>query len=175
MVKSEKKEISNNNILVNAADKVGLETELFCKESYVSSSTEKFNEEATIKEWVGEYSYFTTYHMLPLSSDRMNQISEKYGTDYILLSGIEALKYKKANAVWSVFYAIVVYPAAPYYLYQAFSYEHQNIYYNFLINTKNGEIVLTDLRETTQKEKELNSRSLIYDVMYQIKNEKNEK
>ena len=86
-----------------------------------------------------------------------------------------ALKYKKANAVWSVFYAIVVYPAAPYYLYQAFSYEHQNIYYNFLINTKNGEIVLTDLRETTQKEKELNSRSLIYDVMYQIKNEKNEK
>jgi len=172
LVKSEEKEITNNKILTNAAQKNGLETVLLCKEEYNSNSTDLFNDEAAIKEWIGEYSYYTDFKMLPMTGDRMAKIANKYNSEYILISGIDASKYKREKRGQSILFAFVIYPAAPYYLYKAFSYSHQNSYYNFLIDTKTGKLVLTDLRETAQKEKEFNSRSIIYDVMYQINSKK---
>ena len=171
LLKSEKKEVRYNVLLANAANKAGVSTTVLSKESYAVSSVDLLNYEALIKEWIGEYSYYTLYHMIPLTNDRISEIKNEFSTSYILLSGVESQKYWNPLQVYNMIYFASL-PLAPYAIMKTVVKKHENYYYNILLDINTLEIVMTNLSQTDRKNSEFNTRSILYDVMCQIKKDK---
>jgi hypothetical protein len=169
-VESEKKEIQYNQIITECAEKIDLNITIFSAKVYSENDLELFNDETIIKEWLSEYGYYIDFHMIPMTQNKIDAISNKYNTNDILITGIIRYRDLRQFNVGAFALSLIFYPTLPFYLGYLLYQPHHNDFFYAVLNTDDISLKMLHTKEAKGKDQVLKVKSLTYDTFYHIKN-----
>ena len=178
-VNSEINQIDFVNSIKKNARKAALETTVISPKLFDESSTEHLNDLGVLNAWMGEMLKHREYTFknafIPLESNYIQELEQKYGTTHFSYSGVVTYKTKKNNIGQLIFYSLLVYPTLPITIAYAILPKHISMYYHVICSTTEPEVIYRDFTEQKIKMNKGNVNSLMYDKLVQFKDQPNEK
>ncbi|MEO5644282.1 MAG: M48 family metallopeptidase [Bacteroidia bacterium] len=176
LVKSETEQLEFSAQINENAYYANLSIKVLNPKTFTASDVEQYNDLAVVNDWMGErLDHDDELEMLPIETDRMQPLTEKYNTNYFCYTGIYSYKEKRSNRGGIIFFSVFVYPLLPVALVYAFTPEHHTYFYTLMYNVQTGKPELIQTVYLKSKAKKGFINSIMYDTMLQIKREKKDK
>lgn len=171
-LKSETKQKAFLNQITSNAKLAKVEVKILDSGELKTSDKEIFNDIVTLKEWIGEQGNFDYLYLTPGSQQtKVDAIAEKYDANYVVLSGmLSARTSKKKIGVFAYdFFSLIMWPFAPYALYNTFKPNYECFIFFVVYDIKTGqkEIVKADWFGAKDNKGIINMH--LYDAFAQLK------
>lgn len=150
----------------------GINSQVLFPKEMNSEEVNNYNTMALMNDWVTEYLEHDENNivMIPLQSEYTARLAQENGTPYFCYTGVTTITNKRDNfSVDSPCAYIVLFP---YYLYRAFSPAVDTKFYFMMFDIVDGDSVWLVERKIRRKAEKGNVNSLLYDTLYQIKNDR---
>lgn len=176
LIKSETQQLELCNEIRENASYSGLNIDLLNPKNFLADDVEKYNDLATVNDWIGErLDHDDDMEMIPLETDRMIPLVQKYHTTHFCYTGVYTYKQRRDNRGFIIFFSILCYPILPFGLAYALTPEHDTYYYTLMYNVETGNPDVKRTIHLKSKSKKGYINSIMYDMMVQIKREKKTK
>ena len=166
--KSEDKKINVANAYTRSYSKLNLEVDIIDSKNLGKENVEKYNELGLVFNWFSELADHEDLEMISSMHDLMDDVTNRYGTDHFLFTGIYAYKDRNepnVNHFWGV---LSVY-GIPFVIADLLIIHNYFDMVTFSINASTDQIELTQVNEVNLKGTNKTIEAYIYDVLYQVK------
>ncbi|MDQ3109731.1 MAG: M48 family metalloprotease [Bacteroidota bacterium] len=175
-IQSETQQLEFSAQVRENAGYAGLSIELLNPKSFTANDVEKYNDMAVVNDWMGErLDHEDDLGMLPLETDRMLPLVEKYNTSHFCYTGVYTYKQKREGRGFIILLSVFVYPVLPFAIAYALTPEHHTFYYTLMYDVKTGDPDVKNTVHLKSKSKQGYINSIMYDMMLQIKRDKKTK
>lgn len=175
-IESETQQLEFSNQVRENATYSGLSIELLNPKNFTVNDVDKYNDMATVNDWMGErLDHEDDMEMIPLETDRMLPLVEKYNTSHFCYTGVYTYKQKRSGRGAILLLCVFMYPALPFAIAYAVTPEHHTYYYTLMYDVRTGDADVHNTIHLKSKSKKGYINSIMYDMMLQIKREKKEK
>ncbi len=172
-IESETQQLEFSNQVRENAAYSGLNIELLNPKSFTVNDVDKYNDMAVVNDWMGErLDHEDDLGMIPLETDRMMPLVEKYNTTHFCYTGVYTYTQKRPGRGFIVLLSVFMYPALPFAIAYAVTPEHHTYYYTLMYDVKTGNTDVKNTIHLKSKSKSGYINSIMYDMMLQIKREK---
>jgi Zn-dependent protease with chaperone function len=135
-VASESAQRKFNRLIVQDANKAGLQSVLIDKNMLGVKSTDTFNDIASLENFVDAKYNFGNIPMNALDDDELNALSKKYGTDYFCWTGVISVREKSPVTPLVMLISTIYFPSLPFTIYKAVKPYYSTYYYCALYNIR---------------------------------------
>lgn len=176
LIQSETQQLEFSTEIRENALYSGLNIDLLNPKSFSANDVDKYNDMATVNDWMGErLDHEDEIGMVPLETDRMMEVSQKYNTTHFCYTGIYTYKQKRDGRGTIILFSILCYPILPFGIAYALTPEHHTYYYTLMYDVHTGKPDIIRTVHLKSKAKKGYINSIMYDMMQQIKSEKKPK
>lgn len=159
-----------NKKLIEMSAKTGLDVEILDKQEFNSGSVDNYNDMGVLIDWMDERIDHKKLKMLPTDYLRVDDITKKYGTDYLTLMGTINFIEKKRGIGWAIFATIYLFPFSLPFTIPYFINKRSHTYvYTVVFNLKTGQTEMVKIGHAPLKDRYDVMNSFIYDYLQQIK------
>jgi hypothetical protein len=159
-----------NKKLLEMSAKTGLDVEILDKQEFNSGSVDNYNDMGVLIDWMDERIDHKKLKMLPTDYLRVEDITKKYGTDYLTLMGTINFIEKKRGIGWAIFATIYLFPFSLPFTIPYFINKRSHTYvYTVVFNLKTGQTEMVKIGHAPLKDRYDVMNSFIYDYLQQIK------
>jgi Zn-dependent protease with chaperone function len=159
-----------NKKLIEMSAKTGLDVEILDKQEFNSGSVDNYNDMGVLIDWMDERIDHKKLKMLPTDYLRVDDITKKYGTDYLTLMGTINFIEKKRGIGWAIFATIYLFPFSWPFTIPYFINKRSHTYvYTVVFNLKTGQTEMVKIGHAPLKDRYDVMNSFIYDYLQQIK------
>jgi hypothetical protein len=159
-----------NKKLLEMSSKTGLDVEILDKQEFNSGSVDNYNDMGVLIDWMDERIDHKKLKMLPTDYLRVDDITKKYGTDYLTLMGTINFIEKKRGIGWAIFATIYLFPFSLPFTIPYFINKRSHTYvYTVVFNLKTGQTEMVKIGHAPLKDRYDVMNSFIYDYLQQIK------
>lgn len=170
LIDSENELLELNDQVISNAALAGLPIDLLSSKLMDSLSVERFNDMVTFLEWSGEINVNKDSKMIPIHSEEVIPLIQKYETEHVCFTGIITVKEVRRGVGLPLFYSIFFPPILPVMIAWAASPQHETMFYTMIYDLKTGKLILDEAPIFMAKAKNGNINSLMYDLFLRIKN-----
>lgn len=168
---SENKLVNFSNDLTDLSGKAGLNSDVLAPKIFTSADVEKYNNMASVNFWIGERLDHVNIDLIPLETEYVMEVSEKYNTNHFVFSGILAYKEPKDNIGLAILSILTIY-TSPWGIYQLAKPNWNTSYYTMVFNVENGDCYMNEQLDFNMKDNRSLIKSQMYDLMLQMKKKK---
>ena len=171
--RSEKKQSEFRKAIKELAEKSDLDAVVLDVTDLSRKDVDKFNDIAEINQYFGQQMNHYNFSLTPgYNQKAVNEIAEKYNTDYFLWTGVISLHEKNRGAWGAVAATLIMPPLLPFSIANAVTPKYDMLYYAILYDVKTGRrsIIKMDFYDKRDNNTILNAH--IYDVFHQIKSKR---
>jgi Zn-dependent protease with chaperone function len=159
-----------NKKLLEMSSKTGLDVEILDKQEFNSGSVDNYNDMGVLIDWMDERIDHKKLKMLPTDYLRVDDITKKYGTEYLTLMGTINFIEKKRGIGWAIFATIYLFPFSLPFTIPYFINKRSHTYvYTVVFNLKTGQTEMVKIGHAPLKDRYDVMNSFIYDYLQQIK------
>ncbi len=159
-----------NKKLIEMSAKTGLDVEILDKQEFNSGSVDNYNDMGVLIDWMDERIDHKKLKMLPTDYLRVDDITKKYGTEYLTLMGTINFIEKKRGIGWAIFATIYLFPFSWPFTIPYFINKRSHTYvYTVVFNLKTGQTEMVKIGHAPLKDRYDVMNSFIYDYLQQIK------
>ncbi len=168
-LRSEEKQTNFNEYITELGKKSKLKVDVLDIPSLRTSDIKKFNDIAMANRYFSQQMDQYDLSLTPgYEQAKMNELADKYNTDYFLWTGVISLKEKKKGSwLWVGLSAFLPY-LLPFTIYNAVTPEYDMFYYAIMFDVTTGRrsILKTDFYDS--RDSDAMVKSHIYDTYHQI-------
>ncbi len=157
------------NQIQSLAKKVNLDAEMLDYKDISSDDVEKFNDISILKSWIEERLNHENTDAIISDFDYVQELREKYGTDYIAYTGNLSLRVREKAVAGRIIYSIIVYPLLPFTIAQLLIPDYESFNYFFLLDLRNGDALMAEYNNYKTGDDMDYMKSIIYNYLIQIK------
>ncbi|MCC5918501.1 MAG: M48 family metallopeptidase [Cryomorphaceae bacterium] len=153
---------------------VNIESDFLDYKMLDENDVDKFNDLMFVNDWIKEYWEHPNVENIVSSSDQVDDFIEKYGTQYILYTGMISYKKRGIGKIGSLLYTVPLSflfpPLAPAFLIELI--EPKGGYYQFIFvyDIKNGYTKLHQIENVKTELTKPKINALLYDKIVQVAN-----
>ncbi len=158
--------------LFKVARVAGLEYDFLDYGSLDKRDEEKFNDLMILRSYLYErikqpkgVNYVSTV-------DLVKDVMAKYDTKYLVFTGNKTARMPYSLGIFTLYYSIFFPPSIPYAFGNLFVTDYESVAFMVVIDTETGELVFYDETEYSTKDSPDYLRSVLYNQLIQIKQEK---
>jgi beta-barrel assembly-enhancing protease len=168
-INTEKGQSELREIMADNAKKAGIHAIMLDAEGLKTENTELANEISTLNDWLSEISRSGT-GFNGFSQQEVDEIVKKYGTPYILKTGVVSLRKQKSIilAAIAITYAVAIVPI-PLSIYLLAKPEYECLFFSVIYDTRDGSYTVLRYNVFNRKGSKGVLNSFVYDSFYQIK------
>lgn len=143
-----------------------LQTSILDIKSLKTTDSQKYNDISVLNEWVDQQLDFDQFDMPSFNQDRVNEIAQKYNTEYFVWMGVVNKKERK-NLLNSLSEFYMPYNG----LYNLLTPAYESLFFAVVYDVKNYELKMVKMEFIKQKDHDSIINAHIYDTFLQIKKE----
>lgn len=168
---SETKEINITNRAMEMAKKIKLNAPVISSHQFSPEDMDYYNDYCSVSSWLDEFhAVDQSFKMIFYQSQYLNNITQKYNTNYLDLIGIASIvRQKSARDIFSLLLYSTTPFTIPIIIYELIVPTYNSIYINQLVNLTNGEVMFSTFHYFEQNSRRDCVNSRIYDSFNQIK------
>lgn len=174
-------QLNFSNTLEENAKLAHLEIDVLTPKTFGIHDEEKYNDLSVLNEWIDEQIKIDEdleSNVILFDSTYLDPVISHYNTDYFLWTGILTARLQNgfnSNKAYTLCVATVFYPLLPFVVYGMLKPRYETTYYTYLVNVSKSEVVLSNNKHFSSKDRNDLMNAFIYDNMSQIKNKRKEK
>ena len=167
---SETAEGDLNKMLLENADRVGLEIELLDPLEMDPEDVDQFNDMIVLNDWLVDRLGHEDVEMVAVNQDAVKKMQQKYGTRNFAWTGIFAVTDNKSfmKRTLACFYGCATGVLLPFAIYYYLEPEHNTYQFTLLFDVETGEVNMADLHQVKFKDSQTYRNSMIYNTMLQM-------
>jgi hypothetical protein len=145
LVNSEDKKFKLYENIEHVSIATSMSNDILSPKIFTENDGEKFNDLVIFNEWGGERMRLDGvkdgWNFIPLETEYLRNLSEKYGTSFFSFSGVLEFKRVKTSIGYAIFFLFIPYttPFAAHYLVTP---SYDCLYYNYVYDIKSGQRIL---------------------------------
>lgn len=151
-----------------SANLLNLDVEIIDQSALDSSQIETFNDITFLNEWVDARFSDIDVGMVNAPTQRINQIIDKYGTEYFTWTGVINYRENKPLMYFYLLYALIP-PAIPFAIYYLARPNFDMYYYCITFNLRTGQPEQVNYSNYKKRDARDMINSSIYDSFWQMK------
>ncbi|UPT66812.1 MAG: hypothetical protein M0D57_20665 [Sphingobacteriales bacterium JAD_PAG50586_3] len=160
-----------NDKIINMSKEADLDIELIDKNSFTSDNTDKYNDTGVLIDWLDERLNHKDLNILPTDNTRIDEISKKYGAEYLVIPGAVNYIYKSPVKkvpliIISVLLPVYSWPFIFPFLFKKFT---ATGVYTIVFNLKTGKQEMSKVGVAPYGDRYDVLYSFLYDYLSQIK------
>ena len=170
-LEGEEAQLQLNDEIREIAPKANLAFEMIDDIGLKATEVDKFNDFGYLNLWFQERLTHIDNGMEMISIDKNNvdYLVNKYKTKYFCWTGFVGERERNSFTVLYLLGAAMAYPAAPFFLYQAFKPEYQTYFYAIIFDIETGKAIHSKVASMDYKDSKPLRRAHLYDLFYQMK------
>lgn len=169
---AEKKKYNFYQQVEMVAQKAKIDYEILSPKVFATSDVEKYNDLATINDWVSEKMKHTeineNWNFVESETEYLTALKEKYNTSTFVYTGVLQKKHKNIDVGLMLLGTILAFPMIPYGIYYALP-KYETYYYTLLYDIDEASLKLENVEFLKIKTNQANINSLMYEMLMQIK------
>lgn len=166
---TESRKINLVSLINRVSNKSNLTTFTLDAKTIDSSEIEKFNDIVQINNWFAEQDDSVKLNRTLVSNQQeINTIIEKYGTKYVLKTGIISIRQKNNSSILIPISLIFCWPALPFTIAASIKPKYDMIYFSYLANLMTGEKKLINFNYIKHKDTDVLIKSHLYNTFLEI-------
>ena len=151
-----------------SANLLNLDVEIIDQSTLDSSQIETFNDITFLNEWVDARFSDIDVGIVNAPTQRINQIIDKYGTEYFTWTGVINYRENKPLMYFYLLYALIP-PAIPFAIYYLARPNFDMYYYCITFNLRTGQPEQVNYSNYKKRDARDMINSSIYDSFWQMK------
>jgi hypothetical protein len=160
-------------LVKEVARKLRLKTEIVAHEDIDTKEADEFNHHANLSLWLSERLRHSNYGILVSEMDYISDAKTYYDTEHIIYTGNYNAREPAYVSLFSdaatIFYGMVVYPLAPYYIMRAASSKNKSFNFYYVFNLESGNAELAENTYYDDADKSYFIKSMLYNNLLQTK------
>ncbi len=171
-VAAEQSRLELKDVVKTSADKLGLEVNYIDHSHMDDADVEKFNDMAILNRWIHEKldHMDEDVPMLTSTTDALQKLAEKYGSDYFTWLGVASFTEKESYVAGKIFLCIYI-PLAPFLIYDLITPDRSTYYFALVANAETGKFEMQYFNANKLNASEGVTQSNIYYILQQIKSD----
>ena len=145
-----------------------LDVDVLDQSALDSTQANTFNDIVFLNEWVDQRFTQADVGMVNQPMQHVNEIIEKYGTEYYTWTGVINYRESKPLMYFYLLYALIP-PAIPFAIYYLARPNYDTYYYCITFNLRTGEPVLVNFNNYRKRDARDMINSSVYDSFWQMK------
>ena len=169
LINSENQLLEFGDQIISNATLAGLDYALLNPKAFEAGDVDKYNDMATINDWIGERFEHEDFEMIPLETDRVLPLTQKYNTSHFCYTGVFTTKQRRDNIGGVLLFSVLCYPLLPLGIIYACTPQHHTYYYTLVYDVATGKEELNHTAHLRSKSKNGFINSLMYDTFLQMR------
>lgn len=171
-IESEKKQVTLREDILKISNKLELEITTLDQQELIENDIDRLNDYSVLNSWLSESSSHDMVRIIPYSSQYVNYLPKKYGTDYFAWIGVINTT-NRSDFNWSIFtvsaYTLI---GLPIYLGYLLSPDKYTLYYAIVADLKEGTFKIQDFEYSNNNDSKDLIRGQLYQSLLQVKRKK---
>lgn len=161
--------IQYKNQIEELAEMVDLDIQMLDYKDITSTEVDQYNDISLLKSWVEERLYHENTDAIVSDFDYVQELREKYNTDYIAYTGNLSLRVRERNVAGRIIGSVILYPTLPFTIASLLIPDYDSFNYFFVLDLRNGDVLMADYNSYKTNDSDDYIRSIIYNHLIQIK------
>lgn len=171
LMDSEQKLLGFTRDIQHCASLSGINMNMLAPKDFKTDDASRFNDLALINDWMDERIDHGETEIIPLHTDMMHPLSEKYNTNYFCYTGVVSVKQRRENSGQLLLYGCIAYPIFPIMAIIALTPQNRTHYYTLVYDISTGKEVISERIILNANSNAGYVNSVMYDQMLQMKKE----